>query len=406
MRVLAVVLAGGQGHRFWPRSSESLPKQFLRLFGEESLLQATVSRLGRFLPPESTFVVTTSVYETLVREHVPNLPPENIICEPVGRDTAAAMGYALTMIGAEDPETVAVILPADHHIDGVEAWTRAIGDACRAALHGRPVLIGIPPARAETAYGYLLLGEELPELAGQGGTRFARVSRFVEKPDRGLAGSLLKEGRCLWNSGMFIWKISTALDLIQRHLPDTYAILSEIARARSGWGVPFLDSPAWRARAAGLFAGIRPVSIDYGVMEKERDVVVALGEFGWDDMGSWEGLSRFLPRDQGGNTVRGEVVLQDSRGCIVDWDGGPAVIIGLRDAVIAGGSGPLLACAREKLGDLKSVLAGQGFRHVAARLENRDNRSGPGDGPRGEGGAGREDGADRDDGADREDGSS
>lgn len=374
MRVLAVVLAGGRGHRFWPRSSESLPKQFLRLFGEESLLQATVSRLGRFLPPESTFVVTTSVYETLVREHVPNLPPENIICEPVGRDTAAAMGYALTMIGAED-DAVAVVLPSDHYISDARVWMETVADACQAAATDRPVLIGVPPSRPETAYGYVLLAEELPDLAGAHGTKFHRVTRFVEKPERALAERLIAEDHCLWNSGMFIWRVSTALGLLRRHLPDTHAALGVLARLRRGRGAPPADSPAWRATATSVFAGIRPVSIDYGVLEKERNVIVGRAEFGWDDLGTWEGLSRLAPRDSSGNVVRGAVVLKDSAGCLIDWTGGPAVIIGLRDTVIAGGSGPFLACSRDKLDDLKGVLTGREFLEASARA-TRSRRDG------------------------------
>jgi mannose-1-phosphate guanylyltransferase len=367
MRVLAIVLAGGQGQRFWPRSSEQLPKQFLRLLGEESLLQATVARLERLIPPDDVHVVTSQTHEGLVRKHLPHLPWANVIAEPLGRDTAAATGYALTLINEPDPDAVVMVLPADHHICDVAAWAAALDDACRTALRGCPVLIGIRPERPETAYGYLLLGEDLPDLAGRAGTRFARVVRFVEKPEVSAAHHLLASGRCLWNSGMFVFKVSTALDLIRRHLPGTYAGLREIARLRSAPGAPPLDSAAWRGVSTGIFSGLQPISIDYGLMEKERDLVAGRGEFGWDDVGTWEGLGRLRPSDDRGNVVRGPVVLKDSENCIIDWTGGPAVIIGLRDMVIAGGAGPLLACSRDKLGDLKTVLTGRQFSEAATR---------------------------------------
>jgi len=385
LRTLALVLAGGKGHRFWPRSTDAKPKQFLGLGGGQSLLQATTARLSLLLPSEGIHVVTTAAHETLVREQLPDLPPGNIIVEPASRDTAAAIGYAFTLLGEEEADAVAAVVPSDHFITGVPAWVRAVSDACLVAESGRPVLIGIRPCRPDSAYGYVLLGEALPtgdlvpagstRPATPGGTQFHRVSRFVEKPDRALAERLLQEGRCLWNSGMFVWKVSTALDLIRLHLPATHAVLGEISRLARERGAPPQGSPAWRARVASLYARLEPVSVDYGVLEKTSEVAVGLGEFGWDDLGGWESLTRLLPRDGKGNVVRGEAILHNAEGCIVDWVGGPVVVIGLRDAVIAGGTGPLLACARDRLGELKSVLASEEFRAASARVKTGKDRA-------------------------------
>ncbi len=398
LRVLAVVLAGGKGHRFWPRSNDATPKQFLDLAGGRSLLQATVQRLEDLVIPGDVYVVTVAAHEARVREQLPDLPPDNVIVEPASRDTAAAIGYAFTLLGEEKAGAVAVVVPCDHFITGVPAWARAIRDACLLAASGRPVLIGIRPSRPETAYGYVLLGEALPaerlgpvkadgtaEFAGpvdesagfvpQGETRFYHVSRFIEKPDRTLAERLLQEGRCLWNSGMFIWKVRSALDLIRLHLPATYAILEEISRLARERGAPPHGSPAWRARVASLYTGLEPVSIDFGVLEKSSGVTVGLGEFGWDDIGGWESLARLLPRDGRGNVVRGEAVFRDAEDCILDWVGGPVVVIGLRNAVIAGGGGPLLACARDRLGELKGVLASEEFRTASARVKTGKGRA-------------------------------
>lgn len=368
MAVRAIVLAGGRGYRFWPRSSETMPKQFLALFGRETLLQATVARLGRFLSPDHIHVITGAGYKGLVREQVPGLAPGSVIVEPARRDTAAAIGYALTMIDGLSPDDVAVVVPSDHFISGVDAWVQAIEDACRAADTGRPVLVGIPPTRPETAYGYILVSGEFDGWGprGPGGlrTKFYSAARFIEKPDRTLAECLITESRCLWNSGMFIWKAGVALELIRRHIPETARVLDDIARLKASRGAPAVGSAAWRARTATLFAGLDAVSIDYGVLEKCPDVIVALGEFGWDDVGGWEALARYVPGDDNENVVRGEVLLRGASRCIIDWSGSPALIVGMRDVVVAGGPGGLLVCPRDRLGELKDLVTGREFRRL------------------------------------------
>lgn len=356
-------MAGGKGQRFWPRSTHTRPKQFLSLGGNRSLLQITAERVESLVPPDSIYVVTTASVADLVREQLPALPEANVIVEPAGRDTAAAVGYAFTLLAPANSEAVAVVVPSDHWVSEAEVWARNVADACVVAARGWPVLIGIRPSRPETAFGYVLVGEQLtpaaPEatnVAGGPATVFHRVDRFIEKPGPVLAEALVRENRCLWNSGMFIWKVGTALELIHRHLPATGVILQSITRLTGERGAPPQGSPAWRVRVAELYSRIDPISIDYGVLEKCSGVVVGTGEFGWDDVGGWESLARLKPADAFGNVTRGEVTLVDCERCIVDWTGGPAVLIGLREAVIAGGPGPLLACRRDRLGELKTAL--------------------------------------------------
>jgi len=278
----------------------------------------------------------------------------------MGRDTAAAVGYALMVIGRREADSVVIVLPSDHYVADEEAWTRVLRDACLAADSGHPTLIGIPPTRPETAYGYITFAEDWP--LPQASTKFHQVARFVEKPHRTLAERLLADNRCLWNSGMLVWQVKTALTLLQRHLPDTFAILSEVARLGSGRGAPPVGSPAWRARAVSLFAGITPVSVDYGVLEKTDGVLVALGDFGWDDLGGWESLTRLVPGDAAGNVVLGDSLLRDTQGCIVDWNGGRALVIGVKDLVIAGDGTSLLVTPRDRLGELKGLVGSPEFR--------------------------------------------
>lgn len=364
MRVLALVLAGGHGHRFWPRSSEALPKQFLNLFGDESLLQATVRRLSLLLPLANIYVLTTAAHEHLARLQLPQVPDENVIAEPMARDTAAAIGYASGLLGEKEADSVAIVVPSDHFIADEDVWGRTLTDAARAAASGVPVLIGLRPTRPETTYGYILLSDEAAAPSGAT-TRFFRVARFIEKPGPDLAQRLISADRCLWNSGIFVWKISTVMDLIRRNLPETYSVLTEITRMKSEPGGPSERSPAWRAKAATLFAGIKPVSIDYGVLEKTENVIVALGEFKWDDVGSWEALARLYPGDKKRNVAPNGAILQDAEECIIDWPEGPAVIVGIKDAVVAGYAGRLLVCSRDRLGELKALLGSREFGEMA-----------------------------------------
>lgn len=355
-----MVLAGGQGSRFWPRSSDETPKQFLDLFGTESLLRSTVRRLERWLPVEDISVVTGARHQALVAEHLPHLPPENILVEPGRRDTAAAVGYACLELAERDPEAVAVVVPADHLVHDVDRWVEALADSARyAGRTGRPVLIGIPPSRPETNYGYILLSDEV---AGRkmGSSRIYPVARFIEKPDPDLAARLIAGNRCLWNSGMFVWRVRTALELIRQHLPQTYGLLAEIQRHSRDAGAGPGAAEDRRRTVAALYARIHPTSIDYGVLERARDVVATLGEFDWDDVGGWEAVARVVAADPQGNVALGPAAytLDDTTDCVIDWPGDRAVVVGVKGLVVAAHGGSLLVCSRERLTDLKRLLAG------------------------------------------------
>ncbi len=275
----AVVLAGGKGERFWPLSTATHPKAFLRLVGGQSLLQATVERVRSLLPWTQILVVAGRTHADLVRQHLPELPDANLLLEPIGRDTAAAIGLASLYLERLDPEAVMVVVPADHYVPEREAFVEGLRQALT-LLELRPtwvVTIGIPPTRPETGYGYLECGERLPDLSGA-----FRVRRFLEKPDLKTAEDLLRSGCHYWNSGIFLWRGTTIQRLLARYIPEGWA---GFRRIREAWGVEDV--------LVREFAALPKLSVDYGVLERmDGTMAMVQAGFAWDDLGSWEALAR------------------------------------------------------------------------------------------------------------------
>ncbi len=344
-KTAVVIMAGGRGERFWPKSRAHRPKQFLQLFGEGTLLQQAYRRALRLAPPERVYVVTRADYRRLVAEQLPHLAPERLIEEPEGRDTAPCVGLAAVILERRHPDGVMVVLPSDHAILDEERFAAVMGAAARVAAE-RPVLvtIGIQPTRPETGYGYIQCGEVLdPET----GLRAAR--RFTEKPDAETALRFLVSGDHLWNSGMFAWRIPVIRAAIARHLPDLHAGLEAIAVA--------LGTPAEREVLAAEFARLPRVSIDYGVMEKADNVVVLRGDFGWDDLGTWAAMPRVGQADDQGNVVAGRAVLIDSRDCVVDGGRRLVVGFGIERLVIVDTEDVVFVSAADRADQLKRVVA-------------------------------------------------
>ena len=362
MSTFALILAGGRGNRFWPRSSPALPKQFLRLLGKESLLQATYQRARGMWADRDIYVVATAAYENLVRWQLPALPRENLFLEPAGRDTAAAVGYAFIHLGEARANDVAVVFPADHYVAAGASWAQTITVACHLAAAGHPVLVGIEPARPETSFGYILLGEPVASLA----VPAYQVARFIEKPDAARASQLLRQGHCLWNSGMFIWRVNAALALLERYLPATMAAVTRTVQWQRQEGNRN-DRSSLGEEIKKCYATIPAISLDYGVIEKAAGVIVVRGDFPWDDLGGWPALERLNPRDALGNVICGNALLQDTEGCLVDCAAGPAVIIGVKDTIIASHEGRLLVCTRDKLAQLKGLLNSPAFVAIQQR---------------------------------------
>jgi len=330
----AVIMAGGRGERFWPLSRGATPKQLLRLLGDRSLLQQTVDRVLPLVPKENVFVVTNQLQLPEVRRQLGDLPRANLVAEPMVRDTAAAVAVGAALVGCRSAAGVMAVLPADHVITREKCFQRVLADGLRkAAEEPVMVMIGIPPSEPATGYGYIQVGERLAQSAGRrkgSQTPFHRVEQFVEKPPIERAIEYVNGGRHRWNAGMFLWSYATVMEGLRQHQP---ALHEACERWRS-----VADRPARLARVlARDFPALPRISIDYALMERARNVLVADGDFGWDDLGSWAALARHLPADAAGNCVVGGGVLVDSAGNLV-FDARtkrrtPIAVVGLRDTV-------------------------------------------------------------------------
>lgn len=339
-----VIMAGGSGTRFWPLSRALRPKQLLPLSsGEGSLLRETRRRIAGLIPPERTLVVTSEALAAQTRAELPELPPENILAEPAGRNTAPCVGWAATVIARSSPEAVLTVLPADHHIADERAFTAVLERAIAAAREGDMVTVGIKPTRAETGYGYVELGEELAPSVFRG-------RRFGEKPDEHRARQFLAAGRFLWNSGMFFFRADVVLDSVRQHLPGLGdALLKFDEAAKSGGEDAVLRS---------LYPSLPDVSIDHGIMEKAARVAVVPGEFGWSDVGSWTSAWELAPHDQDGNALFGDVVAVDTKGSYVRAHGQKVIaLVGLEDIVVVDTEDALLVMPRARSQDVRAVVS-------------------------------------------------
>lgn len=354
----AVLLAGGSGVRLWPASRRSQPKQFLALGAEpgESLLAATSRRIAALCPDERTVVVTAADQVAAVRADLPDLPDDNIIAEPVARNTAPALGLAAVHLLHRDPDAVMGVLPADHHICDEDGF-RAVAERAFQVAEERVaiVTVGIVPTRPETGYGYLQVGEERAHEHAD------RVLRFVEKPDRATAEAYLASGEYLWNGGMFFVRASHLLALMHTHMPDTAAGLDEI-RAALERG----DGPAETER---VYPGLQKISIDYGIMEYAETILTVRGDFGWNDVGSWAALGDYRARDEHGNITQGVVVACDARDNIAIADDDTAIaLIGVSGLVVVKSGDGLLVVPRERAQDVRAAVDALGKRGLERYL--------------------------------------
>lgn len=344
--IYGVILAGGTGERFWPLSRREKPKQFLTLFGKRTMLQLTMNKLNGLIDAKNVFVVTDKAYRDLVLEQLPELPPENIICEPCGRDTAAAVGLAAEHIAYRDPQGVMAVLPADHYVADVEEFRRVLKASIEVAGEGEWVLtIGIRPSRPETGYGYIQQGEQQGER--QGIAVFKAVA-FHEKPDIDRALKYLDSGNYLWNSGMFIWRVDLIRSLIATFLPQLDAGLAQIAAS--------IDSEVEEQVTAAVYQDLPRISVDYGIMEKCDEVLVIPATFGWDDVGCWTALGRYGKADQQGNVVKARGVFVDTYNCLVYAPNRVVATLGVKDLLIVDEGDSLLICNKDRDQEIKKVV--------------------------------------------------
>ena len=344
--VQAIILAGGQGSRFWPLSRSALPKQFLSLGDSgESLIQATVRRIVPLVGEENVRVVANPNLEPLITKHVPSA---TVICEPMARNTAACIGLAAAYSMAEKPgfDPVLIVLPADHAIKDDALLRTALQEAVdRARESDVLVTIGIPPTRPHTGYGYIKKGKAV------GGQSF-QVERFFEKPSLERAQKYLEQGGYCWNSGMFAWRASVILESFRRHLPQMAEGLDEIRGLLEKAG-PKAAAP----RIQELFSGFESISIDFGVLEHAKNcVVVHAQEFGWNDVGSWDQWAESFQRDSDGNLVKGDAVVIDSSGCVIRTAGRVVAAVGLKDVIVIDSGDALLVVSHEHVQEVRKVV--------------------------------------------------
>lgn len=346
MTPYAIILAGGSGTRFWPYSRTTYPKQFLALDGPHSLLQNTVRRVTPLIPPERVLVVTAGPLQTQTHAQLPELPPGNILSEPVGRNTAPAIGLAAFHLNALDPDAAMVVLPADHVIPDSTAFCVSIRHALEAAQqHDVLMTLGIHPAFPATGYGYIEAGPCLPSPPG---IQAYRVRRFIEKPSAEQAGHLIASGRCYWNCGIFVWPTTTILDELQRHLPDLWQGLKTYMDAQqAGAGTEVLTQ---------RYTALRSISIDYGVLEHSSRVGVLPVTFAWSDVGSWRSLADLRLPDSDGNVVIGQHLGRDSTGLIVYSPDALTATIGLSDLIIVRLHDALLICPKDRDQEVRDLV--------------------------------------------------
>ncbi len=326
----AVLMAGGSGTRFWPASRRETPKQLLALAGEATMIQSTAYRLGNLVPPERSWVITS---QPLVEAIGRQLPGVRIVGEPCRRDTAPCVGLAAALIEADDSDAILLVMPSDHVIQDVAAFRQAVGDGVALIEQdpSRIVTFGIRPSYPAESFGYIERGDRLDERQAA-----YQVSQFREKPSAATAAEYLASGRFYWNSGIFLWRASTILQLLRQYEPAMANHIDAIgAAARSDTSNLPADDPAFQAVLTDRFHQIVGKSIDYAVLERHDNVVVIEAPFDWDDVGSWQAISRLQPADSAGNTCRGLHVGIDTGGCIVYGPADHAIVtIDVQDLVV------------------------------------------------------------------------
>jgi mannose-1-phosphate guanylyltransferase len=360
-----IIMAGGRGERFWPVSREKTPKQLIRLLNERSFLQDAVDRVSRLVPPQNIFVITNSAQAREVAKQLPALPKENVVAEPVGRDTCAAVALGAALVGARSTQATMAVLPADHVIPEPDKFERVLADSLNLAAQNPVIVtIGIPPTEPATGYGYIHVGEPFvsnaaseessPTGSQHYSTDFYRAERFKEKPDLERAQEYLRSGQYRWNAGMFVWSFHTILDGLKQHQPG-------LAAQCEGWMRTAQKSPAQLKRVLTKeYPGLAKISIDYALLEKAENVVVADGSFAWDDLGAWPALDRHIAKDTQGNSVVGELVAVEATGNIL-FDGRtknrtPIGLVGITDSIVVLTNDAILVAAKADAQKIKELV--------------------------------------------------
>lgn len=345
MKKTALIMAGGKGERFWPKSRQSLPKQFLSLTNDgKTMIQLTVERILPLVSLEDIYIATNTNYKHLVLEQLPGILAENVLCEPVGRNTAPCIGLGAVHIQRKYEDAIMIVLPSDHLIKYNDIFTETLANACDVAeINANLVTIGITPNYPETGYGYIK-ADKNKQLK-----KTYSVERFVEKPDFNLAKTYVESGDYYWNSGMFIWKLSSILENMKNFMSDTYNGLLKIQAA--------IKTPEEENVLKNIFPEFVSDSIDYGIMEKASGIYLIPGNFGWDDVGSWLAVERVKGTDDAQNTLTGNVIALNTSHCTIEGKKRLIAALGLKDLIIVDTDDALLIADKNSAGDIKKILA-------------------------------------------------
>jgi len=344
--VYAVIMAGGSGTRLWPRSRKKKPKQLLDIVSSKTMIQETVDRLGGIVESDRVIVVVGELHAQEIDRQLALVPTENILIEPQGRNTAPCIGLAAVHARARDKDAIMVVLPSDHLIRNATRFRSVVKAAVEVAQEGKfLVTIGIEPEFPETGYGYVQIGKKIDSVRGED---VYKVIAFKEKPTAAVAKKFLKSGKYMWNSGMFVWKADTVLEQIKIHLPKLHKGLMKIEAS--------LGKDTEQKVLEKVYESIEGESIDYGVMEKAKDVALLKGDFGWNDIGSWAAMEQLWPKDTDGNFLDAEVVSIESSGNIIHSTKKLVAVIGLKDIVIIETEDALLVCAKDRAPDVRRAV--------------------------------------------------
>ncbi len=355
-----IIMAGGRGERFWPKSRLARPKHLQPIVGETTMLAQTIDRVAELVPAENLIVITNAAQRAIVLEDSPQLAPEQVIGEPVGRDTAAAVGLATLLVQQKDPNATYAILPADHVIHNSKGYRAVIEKAFQAAeTSDSLVTIGIKPTEPATGYGYIHIAGTEREVSG---APVYSVKEFVEKPDLETAKSYVKSGEFFWNAGMFIWKASAIDAALKSFTPGLHSGLQQIAAGLA-------DGKSVESLLGELYADLEKISIDFAVMEKATNVAMLESDFDWDDVGAWPAIERHFPKDNSGNVKNGTVIFEQSSNNIAVSDGKHLVsLIGVDDLIVVHTGDATLVCHKDKAQEIKKVVKELGdsadFKHL------------------------------------------
>ena len=351
--VYAVIMAGGGGTRFWPWSREMRPKQVLPILSPRTMIRETVDRVRPLVPPERILIATSRPQARQLHREVPQIPAENLLLEPAGKNTAPCLGLAAVHVQRRNPEAVMIVLPADHYIEAPEKFLQTLRRAAGfASRENYLITLGILPTGPETGYGYIQKG---PALGRVGQTKVFSAKAFREKPTLQKAKAYLRRGNYLWNSGMFIWRVGVFLEALDKSLPRLHRDMQELKASMGKRGE--------RKVLEKVYSQCPSISVDYGVMEQAPNVALIEARFGWSDVGSWAVLWNLWPKDRDGNVCirggkrrEGKVLTLDTSGCLVRGEKSLIAVLGLKDTVVVEARDAILICPRDRSQDVRRVL--------------------------------------------------